>query len=208
MKKSYLLVVLIFLTTSNLFGQDKENFYHRHILGHHVASEPLQLSIDAYPFLFTNGAGGTLGLEFDHWHLGLAGFTVRPPEFIKTNFFRNADGIRIEQNNALELFAKYYLRPDRKGLYIGAIGGPEWFRLKDNVTSIEETLVKAYAVPKIGIRVFPFKRYFYVDASFGWSFNLSGIEQRTLGATTYNASRGGFLPFLQLGARFDLTKNQ
>jgi hypothetical protein len=61
-------------------------------------------------------------------------------------------------------------------------------------------------VPKLGVRVFPFKKIFYVDASFGWSFNMSGTEIKTLGQTSYNASAGGFINFLQVGARFDLKR--
>jgi hypothetical protein len=59
-------------------------------------------------------------------------------------------------------------------------------------------------IPKFGLRVFPFKKIFYADASFGWSFNLSGTETKTLGQTSYNASAGGFIYFLQVGARFNL----
>jgi hypothetical protein len=66
--------------------------------------------------------------------------------------------------------------------------------------------VKNYVVPKLGLRVFPFKKLFYADASFGWSFNLSGTETKTLGQTSYNASAGGFIYFLQVGARFSLKK--
>jgi hypothetical protein len=66
--------------------------------------------------------------------------------------------------------------------------------------------VKSYIVPKLGLRVFPFKKILYADASFGWSFNLSGTETKTLGQTSYNASAGGFIYFLQVGARFNLTK--
>ncbi|MBS3739442.1 MAG: hypothetical protein KGY51_10690, partial [Psychroflexus sp.] len=62
-------------------------------------------------------------------------------------------------------------------------------------------------VPRLGFRVFPFKEYFYADASFGWSFNLSGTETKTLGQTSYKTSAGGFIYFLQVGVRFNLTSN-
>ena len=96
----------------------------------------------------------------------------------------------------------YYLRKDRKGIYGGLLGGPEWFYMEDKISGARETIVKTYIVPQVGFRIFPFKEYFYIDASMGWSFNLGGTEPRTLGQTTYNASRGGFIPFLQLGFRF------
>ena len=75
-----------------------------------------------------------------------------------------------------------------------------WWRL----CGAKETIVKSYVVPKLGLRVFPFRKIFYADASFGWSFNLSGTDTKTLGQTLYNASPGGFIYFLQVGARFNL----
>ena len=78
--------------------------------------------------------------------------------------------------------------------------------LEDKISGAKETIVKNYVVPKLGLRVFPFKKIVYVDASFGWSFNLSGTETKTLGQTSYNASAGGFIYFLQVGARFNLKK--
>jgi hypothetical protein len=35
---------------------------------------------------------------------------------------------------------------------------------------------------------------------------LSGTETKKLGQTSYNASAGGFINFLQVGARFDLKR--
>ena len=78
--------------------------------------------------------------------------------------------------------------------------------MEDKISGAKETIVKSYVVPKLGLRVFPFKKIFYVDASFGWSFNLSGTETKMLGQTSYNASAGGFIYFLQVGARFNLKK--
>jgi hypothetical protein len=173
----------------------------------HKDTAPLQLSIDAYPFLFlSSGVGGSLGLEFDNWQVGVIGFSVAPPDFIKNTFFDNADNLKVRRNNAIEFFANYYLRKDRKGIYAGLLGGPEWFKLEDKISGTNETIVKNYVVPKLGLRVFPFKKIFYVDASFGWSFNLSGTKTKTLGQTSYKASAGGFIYFLQVGARFNLKK--
>jgi len=168
---------------------------------------PLQLSLDAYPFLFlSSGGGGRLGVEFGNWQVGAIGCSVAPPDYIKNTFFENADNVKVRRNNAVELFANYYLRKDRKGIYAGVLGGPEWFMLEDKISGTRETIVKSYIVPKSGLRVFPFKKIFYVDASFGWSFNLCGTETKTLGQTNYNASAGGFIYFLQVGARFNLKK--
>lgn len=206
MKKSILILVVVSITTS-LFAQEKISFFHSQILGKGKDPAPLQLSVDAYPFLFlSSGGGGSLGLEFGNWQVGAIGFSVAPPDYIKNTFFENADNLKVKRNNALELFANYYLRKDRKGIYACVLGGPEWFMLEDKISGAKETIVKSYIVPKLGLRVFPFKKIFYVDASFDWSFNLSGTETKTLGQTSYNASAGGFIYFLQVGARFNLKK--
>jgi hypothetical protein len=207
MKKSILIIAVVSITTS-LFAQNKTSFFQSQILGKGKDPAPLQLSLDAYPFLFlSSGAGGSLGLEFGNWQVGAIGFSVAPPDYIKNTFFENADNLNVRRNNAVELFANYYLRKDRKGIYAGIIGGPEWFILEDKISGAKETIIKSYVVPKLGLRVFPFKKILYVDASFGWSFNLSGTETKTLGQTSYNASAGGFIYFLQVGARFNLNKH-
>jgi hypothetical protein len=206
MKKSILILAVVSITTS-LFAQDKTSFFQSQILGKGKDPAPLQLSIDAYPFLFlSSGGGGSLGLEFGNWQVGAIGFSVAPPDYIKNTFFENADNLKVRRNNAVEFFANYFLRKDRKGIYAGVLGGPEWFMLEDKISGAKETIVKNYVVPKLGLRVFPFKKIVYVDASFGWSFNLSGTETKTLGQTSYNASAGGFIYFLQVGARFNLIK--
>jgi hypothetical protein len=204
MKKSILIVAVVLLTT-NLFAQEKPSFIQGQILGKGKDPATLQLSVDAYPFLFlSNGGGGSIGIEFGNWSVGAIGFSVAPPDYIKNTFFQNANDIKVSRNNAVEIFANYYLRKDRKGIYTGIMGGPEWFMLEDKISGAKETIVKSYVVPRMGVRFFPFKKIFYADASFGWSFNLSGTETKTLGQTNFNASAGGLIYFLQVGARFDL----
>lgn len=206
MKKFIFSVAVLFATTS-LFAQEKTRFLQRQFLGVGKDAAPLQLSIDAYPFLFlSSGGGGSVGLEFGNWQVGAIGFSVVPPDYIKNTFFQNADQLRVNRNNGFELFANYYLSKDRKGIYAGILGGPEWFMLEDKISGAKETSVKSYLVPRMGVRVFPFKKILYADASFGWSFNLSGTATKTLGQTSYNASAGGFIYFLQVGARFNLKK--
>jgi hypothetical protein len=203
--KKYFLILAFVSITSSLFAQDKTSFFQSRILGKGKDPAPLQLSVDAYPFLFlSKGGGGSIGIEFGNWQVGAIGFSVAPPDYIKNTFFQNANDIKVSRNNAVEIFVNYYLRKDRKGIYTGIMGGPEWFMLEDKISGAKETIVKNYVVPRMGVRVFPFKKVFYADASFGWSFNVSGTETKTLGQTYFNASAGGFIYFLQAGARFDL----
>lgn len=159
MKKSILILAVVSVTTS-LFSQDKTSFFQSQILGNEKAPDPSQLSVDAYPFLFLlSGGGGSVGLEFGTWQVGAIGFSVAPPDFIKNAFFENADNVKVRRNNAVELFANYYLRKDRKGIYAGVLGGPEWFMLEDKISDANETIVKSYVVPKLRLTVFHSKRF-------------------------------------------------
>ena len=162
MKKSILILAVASITTS-LLAQDKTSFFQSLILDKGESPAPLQLSVDTYPFLFLSS--GSLGLEFYNWQVGAIGFSVAPPDYIKNTFFENADNLKVRRNNAVEFFANYYLRKDRKGIYAGVLGGPEWFMLEDKISGTKETILKSYVVPKLGVRVFPFKKIFYIDAS-------------------------------------------
>lgn len=205
MKRIILLICL--LASVTVSAQDTKEAFLDHLLLGKGKTAPMQIFIDAYPFLFlANGGGGSLGTEFGNWQVGVIGFSTVPPDFIKNTFFEDAENVTIKRNNAVELFANYYARKDRRGIYGGVLGGPEWFVMEDKISGTEETILISYVVPRIGIRVFPFKKNFYADASFGWSFNISGTETKTLGQTSYNASAGGFIYFLQVGARFNVSK--
>lgn len=205
--KKVVLALILWAGFYACFAQDPTGFIGSQVLGNNKPVAPLQLSLDVYPFLFlSSGGGGSASVEFSNWQVGLTGFSVVPPDFILTTFFRNAENVRIRRNDAVELLVNYYPRKDRKGIYAGMLGGPEWFVMEEKRSGAQHTIVKTYVVPRLGIRVFPFKKVFYVDASFGWSFNVSGTEAKNLGQSTYNASNGGFIYFLQVGARLHLTK--
>jgi hypothetical protein len=157
--KKYFLILAFVSITSSLFAQDKTSFFQSRILGKGKDPAPLQISVDAYPFLFlSKGGGGSIGIEFGNWQVGAIGFSVVPPDYIKNTFFQNANDIKVSRNNAVEIFANYYLRKDRKGIYTGIMGGPEWFMLEDKISGAKETIVKSYVVPRMGVRVFPFKK--------------------------------------------------
>jgi hypothetical protein len=93
-------------------------------------------------------------------------------------------------------------------VYVGAIGGPEWFILRDKATGKEETVLKNYIVPRVGLRWFPFQPYVYVDTSFGAAFNVSGTETLSIGESRFSARPILAIPFIQLGVRFPLGSQQ
>lgn len=194
-------VLLFCLSIFHANAQDGDNFWKQRVLGGD-RSAPLQLNASIYPFLLLErGVGATVGMETGHFQFGAIGFSVTPPKFIASTFFEDIDGIAISQNDAVEAYVKYYLRKDRKWAYIGIIGGPEWFRIEDRSTQETETLLRTYMVPIVGLRWFPFDKYFFTDASFGYSLNLGSSDRRELGSTSYTVSSGGMIYFLELGVR-------
>ena len=143
--KKYILILTVVAIPTSLFAQNKTSFFQSQILGKGKDPAPLQLSLNAYPFLFlSSGDGGSLGFEFGNWQVGAISFSVAPPEYIKNTFFENADNVKVRRNNAFELFANYYLRKDRKGIYAGELGEPEGFMLKHKISGAKETNVKSY----------------------------------------------------------------
>lgn len=182
-----------------------ENRNHRFFFGDEKTKA--MISISTYPlFSLSQGGGGTIAFETGHWKVGAVGFSVKLREGFRDAVFENAGQLDVQRNSAAELFVSYYLRSDRKWFYAGLIGEPEWFTLQDKPSGKEETILKSYVVPRIGDTWFPFKKIFYLDTSYGVSFNLSGTEKRTLGTSNYNAKSMLGLPFFCVGARFSINK--
>jgi hypothetical protein len=182
----------------------------QYLLGVGVAETPPSIFADVYPlfFLTGSGGGGNIGYEVGHWQFGGTFFSVPFTDALRDWVFANASGIDARRNNAAELFVSYFLRPDRQGVYVGAIGGPEWFILRDKATGKEETVLKNYIVPRVGLRWFPFQPYVYVDTSFGAAFNVSGTDVLNLGESSFSARSILAIPFIQLGVRFPLGSQQ
>ncbi len=182
------------------------NLFDKYILGKDVKAEGASLNVELYPvFLFSGGFGANIAYGTGHWEFGATLITV--PNLIdawRDWFLAGADGVRIKQNTGVEVFANYFLRPDRQGFYVGVIGGPEWYDIRDKNSEAAELLMRMYVVPRVGVRWFPFQPYFYVDTSIGPSFNISGSEVRKLGTTTYSVRPMLLLPFIQIGASIPL----
>lgn len=181
----------------------------QYLLGIGVAETPPSIFADVYPLFFLTGSGGgNIGYEAGHWQFGGTFFSVPFTDALRDWVFANASGIDARRNNAAELFVSYFLRPDRQGVYIGAIGGPEWFVLRDKATGKQETVSKTYVVPRVGLRWFPFQPFVYVDTSFGAAFNVSGTEVLSIGESSFSARPVLAIPFIQLGVRFPLSSQQ
>lgn len=182
------------------------NLFDKYIVGKGLKPEGASLFAEVYPiFLFSGGFGANIGYGTGHWEFGATYIGV--PNLMdawRDWFLAGAEGVSIKQNTGLEVFANYFIRPDRQGFYVGVIGGPEWYDIQDNSSEAREMLVRAYVVPRFGVRWFPFQPYFYVDTSIGPSFNVSGSEERKLGSTSYSVRPFLILPFIQIGASIPL----
>jgi hypothetical protein len=71
MKKLILLMTVVSVTAS-LFAQKNTSFFDKQLLGKGIEPSSMQISVDAYPFLFlSKGGGGSVGLETGNWQAGI-----------------------------------------------------------------------------------------------------------------------------------------
>ena len=210
-----LFAVTVFICSTSVFAQSQAsvqtpeavpNLWEQYVLGVGVPQTPHALFAELYPVIIASGGfAANVGYETGHWQIGATYLTVPLSDGFRDWFLADASGVDVSNNTAAEIMVSYFIRPDRQGFYAGFIGGPDWYRVRDRATGAEETLVRVYVVPRVGLRWFPFQPYFYVDTAFGASFNLSGSETRTLGAAHYSARPILALPFIQVGVSIPLS---
>jgi hypothetical protein len=155
-------------------------------------------------FFAFGGYGGGLGVEFSRFQTGFIYLNTKLTPTFRDAIFKDAKTITVPKNTAAEIFANVFLRKDRKGFYAGSILSYDEYAVTDDATQKKEDLTKLYVVARAGFRWFPFKEYFYIDGGYGVSFNLSGSDKRTLGASTYSPQSVIALPFFAVGGRFSL----
>lgn len=181
------------------------NLWEHYVLGVGVAPKSPAVFAELYPVILASGGfAANAGYETGHWQFGGTYLSLSLSDGFRDWFLADASGVDVSNNTAIECIVSYFIRSDRQGLYVGIIGGPDWYRIRDRATGAEETLMRVYVVPRVGLRWFPFQPYLYVDTAFGVSLNLSGSETRTLGAAQYSARSALAFPFLQVGVSVPL----
>lgn len=123
-------------------------------------------------YFFYQGGGGAIGSEKGRWQNGIAFNTFNPQEFYNEGKINLLGSVKAIRAMSFEPFTKFYFSKERKWLYLGLNIVPEFYRLRDDVTGEESLSLSAYAKPKVGLRWFPFKRIFYVDAGYAMSIHI------------------------------------
>ncbi len=169
-------------------------------------TKKMQIFAEINPQFFAfGGYGGGLGVEFSRVQTGFIYLDTKLTPTFRDAIFKDATTITVPKNTAAEIFANVFLRKDRKGFYAGSILSYDWYSVTDNESQQKEKFTKLYLVTRAGFRWFPFKEYLYIDGGYGVSFNLSGTDKRTLGASTYSPQPVIALPFFAVGGRFSLS---
>ncbi len=194
-------------STKCLKAQVFKNFVDSH-LRLEAEAQPWGLSLETYPhFWLSGGSAGILSAEASRFQFGVMLWQVPVGASIRDAIFEGAGDIKIRNNSSAEIFANVYLRKDRKGFYLGMIGGPEWFDLEDPRSGQSKTLVKNYLVfPRVGFRWFLFKNTLYVDVGYGLSHNLGGREELSVGDSDFQSRPRLGIPFFSVGGRWTLGK--
>lgn len=161
-----------------------------------------QYFIELSPLYFlSQGGGGAIGSEKGRWQNGLAFNTFNPSEFYSNGKIHVSGSIKAIRAMSFEPFTRFYFSKERKWLYLGFNLVPEFYTLRDENTGEQSLSLSAYAKPKVGLRWFPFKRIFYVDAGYAMSVKIldSDITQMRNPEFTFQDFIGS--PELSVGVR-------
>jgi hypothetical protein len=152
------------------------------------------------------------GLEINRYQFGinfLAGNHLFSHAFNEVTFVNYGD-LHFVHNRSEDIIFKAYLNKSRKGAYAGMLLNFLHWDVNDHVTKLVQPIATTYVVPYIGYRLFPFKEYFYIDASVGLAYNFRAGQSETIGTKTYSFNKTGleFSPNFSIGKRFSLRKKK
>ncbi len=183
----------------------RENLLEKYLLGKDKKAAA-SVFAEFYPFhVLSGGIGGSIGYGSGHFTAGITAFHLPLNDGFRDLIFENAADLEVN-NSAVEAFFNYFLRRDRKGLYLGIIGGPEWFRLQDLSMGTRLRLTKAYILPRIGVRLFPL-RWLYIDGSYGVGVAIGSTGSKHSDNISFKLNKTVPLPFLSVGLRYILPRN-
>ncbi|MEO0894984.1 MAG: hypothetical protein AAFY71_01095 [Bacteroidota bacterium] len=201
MKK--LILLSLCMASLSLQGQVFQKFVDSHIRPSSSTQKP-GISIETYPhFWLSGGQAYIVSFEWNRLSVGGMYWDVPIGAAIRDAVFQGASETEVFNNGAAELFVNLYLRKDRKGFYVGMLGGPEWFDVRENESGLETRIDKPFLVlPRLGFRWFLWKEILYMDSGYGLAHALGKIESTQLGDQTLTPNPRLGIPFFSLGARW------
>lgn len=128
----------------------------------------IELSI-IHPVL--GGFGGTVGVERNHYSLGLMGFGTALNHSMKHYLVMGAEELKI-YNWGVELYSDYYLKKEHKGLFLGAIASLNGFQFTD--IPDPQTIHALFVAPRLGYRLYLPKKLnaFYFQPALSFQIKL------------------------------------
>jgi hypothetical protein len=207
MKKIYLAILMLAIF-SKIVAQSNEpssqrGFYNTHIKRNATPKKGMFYA-DVSPLFFTqNGWAFALGYEKKRIQSGLnfVGAAKLGTE-LSTLLFLDSEQLNVSNNLGTEWMLNYFLRPDRKGFYVGSILGYSQFNINKISNVKTEKAISVYGDLRAGFRWFPFREYFYIDAAYGFSKKIDSTK-----SDAYVFKNDvSFFPFLNVGFRFNLKK--
>ena len=165
--KTIILSILITLST-NLFAQTDESSKNYFL--------NIELSL-IHPIL--GGFGGTVGIEKNHFSVGLMGFGTKLGHRSKHYLMENAEELEVF-NWGVELYSDYYFKQNHRGLFIGLLLSLNGYRF--NEIPNPQTILALYADPRIGFRIYLPKKLkaFYFQPSLTVPFKVWDNEEKFL----------------------------
>ena len=138
-----------------------------------------------------------------HWVFGLGIYALEFPDPLRDLVVNNSDdNLDLKLTHGYGLFSEYYLRPDRRGWFLGGQLALTQYDLHNPSKGSDAHYTTLLIMPRAGYRWFPFQNGFYLLPWIGVGYNPKVSGGTTVGDKTYHLSP--ILPFatLHLGYQF------
>jgi len=140
-----LIFSLLIALSTNLFTQARDSTENYHL--------NIELSLI---HTILGGFGGTVGLEKNHFSLGLMGYGVNLDHMMKHYLIEHAEELSVF-NWGVELYSDYYFNKNHKGLFLGSLLSLNGYQFND--IPVPQTILALYAAPRIGYRIYLPKKF-------------------------------------------------
>ena len=135
-----------------------------------TAESPWHLAVKLdWTLLLGPGFGGSVSVHHGHHEATVMAFGAKLPPTFRDMLLSDA-GDSTPVNLGVELGYSYYLRPDRKWLFLGALISADQYRSDDR-----DTLNALYLVPRAGVRI-PIYKGLFVEPSVGLAIRAAASD--------------------------------
>jgi len=162
----------------------------------------LSVKLD-WPLFFLGGAGGALGVEFDHFEVGAMGFATPLIPYYRDLFLQDASQLEVPLNWGAEVFVQWFPERSRRWLFVGGLVSVDGFDVRSEGGGATETLIAVYVAPRVGFRIPLGTDYLYFEPSIGAALRVYE-SQPTVSSTVVRTQPIAPITFLSLGGSIPL----